>query len=412
MTTTVIVGASIGGVRTAQALRSEGYQGQLVLIGAEHELPYDKPQLSKALLAGSIDRAAVSLLSAEGAAAAGITMLLGRPAQRLDRQAREVVLADGERVGYDTLVIATGSSPRPTPFPSPDGTHLLRTLADAQALREDLLDAGPVVIVGAGFIGSEVAATARSLGCQVTLVDPLPMPMGRLVGPELGALFGRLQARNGVHTCFGVGVRAIEGRSGDLRVSLTDGAVLKAGTVLIGIGARPNDGWLASSGIATQDGVLCDQCCRASAPDVYAVGDVARWWHPRHGRHVRAEHWTNAVEQAGCVAHNITHPHDPRSYAPVEYIWSDQYDWKIQFAGVRPEPATGEFVGDPSAEPQHFATLFDNARGELTGAVTVNWPRGMLTVRRLLAGPCSTSEARSQLEGLRSRSAAKRELAP
>lgn len=338
--TVVIVGSSVGGVRTARALRTEGYDGRIVLIGAEAEMPYDKPPLSKQFLAGAWDEDRVRLLTAADAEAAGIELRLGSAAERLDVADRAVVLADGTRVHYDVLVVATGADARPSPWPVESGVHVVRTLDDSRKLAEDLTSvSGPVVVVGGGFIGAEVAATAHAVGRDVTIVDPLHAPIGRVLGEELGAMFTDLHHRHGVATRFGDGVEAVDGKAGALRVTLTSGEVLPAGTVVVGIGARPNAGWLASSGLLIDDGVVCDEFCRAvNHGTVFAVGDVARWHHPRHREDVRVEHWTNAAEQASCVAHNIVHPDGLRPYAPTEYVWSDQYDWKIQIAG-RPRPS-------------------------------------------------------------------------
>lgn len=394
--TTVVVGSSIGGVRTAQALRAAGFPGDLVLVGEEPQLPYDKPPLSKSLLAGAETADDVLLFGADAAQAAQVRLLLGRRATRLDVAAGELHLDDGERLAYDDVVVATGAQARPSPWGPRPGVHVLRTLGDAEALRSDLLAGGHLVIVGAGFIGAEVAATARALGLDVTMVDPLEVPMARLLGPEVGGLFAGLHGRHGVATAFGVGVEAIEGRRGALRVALTDGRVLLAATVVVGIGAVPNDGWLASSGLLVDDGLVCDEHCRAiGSPRVYGVGDVARWWHLRHGERVRVEHWTNAVEQAAAVAHNITFPEDPRPYTPVEYVWSDQYDWKIQIAG-RTGRSRPEILGDPAGP--RFAVLYGDGDGPLAGLVTVNWPKALVAGRRALAAGTTPAEFRAGLQ--------------
>jgi NADPH-dependent 2,4-dienoyl-CoA reductase/sulfur reductase-like enzyme len=399
--TVVVVGSSVAGVRTAQDLRTEGHDGPIVLIGAEEELPYDKPPLSKQLLAGSWDRDRVTLLTAEAAATAGIDLRLGVAARRLDVAGRVVVLADGERVPYDTVVIATGAAARPSPWVTGSGVHVVRTLADCSGLRAGLADPGPVVVVGGGFIGAEVAATAHAGGRQVTVVDPLPVPIGRVVGSEVGRLFADLHARHGVGSRFGVGVEGISGRAGALRVQLTDGTELAAGTVVVGIGTVPNDAWLADSGLLVDDGVVCDEHCRAvDAPDVFAAGDVARWFHPGHGAYTRVEHWTNAVEQAGCVAHNVVHPDDLRSHRPVEYVWSDQYDWRIQIVGRPHLAGASRLVGEVQGDRPRFAAVYPDAAGALCAAVTVNWPRALATCRRLVATGGHSDDAVARLEAL------------
>jgi NADPH-dependent 2,4-dienoyl-CoA reductase/sulfur reductase-like enzyme len=399
--TAVVVGSSIGGVRTAQSLRSADYPGDVVLVGAEAELPYDKPPLSKAFLAGKQQMRDFTLLTEEDARSEGIRLELGRRAERLRLAEREVELADGTRLRFDDLVIATGARARPSPWGTPPGVHVLRTAADAAALREDLLAGGHLVVIGGGFVGAEVASTARGLGLDVTVVDPLPVPMARVLGTGVGELFGELHRRNGVRTRFARAVEGIRGERGHLEVVLDGGETLTASVVVVGIGARPEDGWLASSGLVLDDGVVCDRFCRArNASSVYAVGDVARWQHPAHGGLVRAEHWTNAVEQALLVAHNITHPDEPRPYAPVGYVWSDQHDWRIQVAGS-PGGLPHELVGDPAAEGR-FAALYSEDGLTLAGIVTVNWPRALVAARRALSAGTALAELRDALRrGLR-----------
>lgn len=381
----VVVGSSVGGVRAAQALRSEGFEGRVILLGQESELPYDKPPLSKQFLAGEWNADKVALLTEDAAARDRIELRLGAAATRLDIAERTVWLLDGSALTYDWLILATGASARPAPWQPGSGVHVIRALADSRSLREDLLRPGPVVVVGGGFIGAEAAATARALGHEVTVVDPMPTPIGRVVGPEIGEYFTELHHRHGVETRFGVGVERIEGVAGDLRVGLTDGSTLPAATVVVGTGAVPNDGWLADSGLPLDNGVLCDEYCRTlDAPNVFAIGDVARWFHPGHREHLRVEHWTNAVEMAVCAAHNIAHPDDLRPHSPVEYVWSDQYDWKIQIVGRPTQGSRHELVGELQGEKPRAAVLYTDDRGRLHGAVTINWPRALVQCRRLM----------------------------
>ncbi|MFC4943198.1 NAD(P)/FAD-dependent oxidoreductase [Pseudonocardia sp. GCM10023141] len=403
MTTSVlVVGASIAGLRTAQALRSHGFEGRLVLVGDEPHLPYDRPPLSKQFLTGGRDAASLELVSERDAEDAGIELRLGCPAVRLDLPGQQVGLEDGTHLAYDNLVVATGAAARRPSWLPPSGTHVLRSRADGEALAADLRRPGPVVVVGAGFIGCEVAATARSLGHEVTIVDPRQAPIGRAVGPEVGHYLTEQHHRHGVVTRFGVGVDNVDGHAGDLRVDLSDGTHLGAATVVVGIGAVPNVAWLAGSGLEIDNGVLCDQHSRAlGAQDVFAVGDVARWYHPRHQKHVRAEHWTNAVEQASCVAHNLLHRGDLRSYQPVEYVWSDQYDWKIQIVGM-PSLATGvQLVGNWTGNDARAAALYADATGRLCGALTVNWPQAQVRSRRMIARSATFPESLQQITDLR-----------
>ena len=403
----VIVGASVGGVRTAQALRREGYPARIVLVGAEPDLPYDKPPLSKQYLTGEWPAERVALMTREEAGRHRIDLELGVPAEHLDVVAQQVVLSDGRRLDYDVVVLATGCHARPSPWAVESGLHVLRTIGDSRAIAADLAGGGPVVVVGGGFIGAEVASSARQLGNAVTIVDPLDIPVGRVVGSDVGALLTDLHHRNGVHTRFGVGVTSVEGLAGDLRVRLTDGQALTAATVVVGIGARPNDEWLLSSGLLIDDGVICDEYCRAvDAPEVFAVGDISRWLHQDHAERYRVEHWTNAVDQATCVAHNIAHPGELRAYRPVEYVWSDQYDWKIQIVG-RPATASGHaLIGDlgrprgpDSAKPRAIA-LYTDGSAQLRGAVSVNWPKALISARRLVAAGSGFNDALDHFQQL------------
>jgi NADPH-dependent 2,4-dienoyl-CoA reductase/sulfur reductase-like enzyme len=384
MAAVVIVGASVG-----------GYSGRVILVGAEDELPYDKPPLSKQFLAGEWEADRVRLIDADEAKAHQIELRLGASAIALDLAHRRVELANGEAVGYDSLVVATGSSPRPSPWPMTSRSHELRTLGDSRRLRSALDQKSPIVVVGAGFIGSEVAAVMHHQGHHVTIVDPLAAPIGRLLGPEVGARFAEIHRRHGVETRFGIGVAGLREESGgNTQVELSDGETLQAGAVVIGIGVAPNTSWLESSGLAVDDGVLCGSDCRAADTDgVFAVGDVARWYHADHEEHVRVEHWTNAVEQATTVAHNIIHPDTPRDYRPVEYVWSDQYDWKIQIAGRPSVCERFEIIGDADVDPPRFAVVYRTTDGSIGGAASVNWARAMVSARRLLATRSSFEDA-------------------
>jgi phthalate 3,4-dioxygenase ferredoxin reductase subunit len=404
---TVIVGASVGGVRTAQALRSAGYQEPITLVGDEGVLPYDKPPLSKAVLAGTATPEAITLLTEQQARDLDVRLVLGRAGRHLDLGAGLVELDDGERLPYDDVVIATGSRARPSPWGRPEGVHYVRTLADAAGLREGLRRGGPLVVVGAGFVGAEVAATARKLGvAEVTLIDPAPVPMGRVIDPATAARLGAVHRDNGVVTRFGSQVEAIEQIGDGLVVLLSDGSAVPAANVVVGIGALPNDEWLASSGLVVGGGLHCDERGRArEAPRVHAVGDVARWHHPGLGTARRAEHWTNAVEQAAYVAADVVDPGRQGPYQPIEYVWSDQYDTTIQIVGhtggglrqvtVERAGASGQTTG-----PQQFAVLYATARGALAGAVSVGWPQASIAARRAVAAGAPLGAAQEAINQL------------
>ncbi len=380
----VIVGGSVGGVRTAQALRSNGYAGQVIVIDAEPHLPYDKPPLSKGFLDNSLGLDRLHLISKKEVEESKIDLLLGAKAVGLDLQNGLVSLEGGAQIGYDNLIISTGVRARQSPWEVSDGVYLLRTLDDALGLKEKMTKSHSVVIVGGGFIGAEVAATARKYGLDVAIVDPLEFPIGRVLGDEVGERFVGLHHENGVSTHFGIGVESISRESNGLVVGLSDGSKLIADFAIVGIGAVPNVEWLASSGLVLDNGVVCDEFCRAvGQANVYGVGDVARWYHARLGELVRVEHWTNAVEQAECVARNILNDGDPQSYVPVPYVWSDQYNWKIQIAGVTSSSGEVVVIEDPSRAGR-FAALYADSSGAYRGVATVNWPKAMIRCRRML----------------------------
>lgn len=398
---TVIVGASVGGVRTAQALRSEGYTGQIVLIDAESELPYDKPPLSKGLLLGTTDPEKIRLLTEERAAELDVELRLGVAAGALDAEARQITLTDGATETYDTLVVATGAAASRGPWGGlhGNGVHVVRTLADASGLRKELVAGGPVVVIGSGFIGAEVAASARSLGLETHLIDPVPTPMSRSFEPGVGVVFATLHQDRGVITHFGVGVEDVSGARGDLAVRLSDGSVLTAAVVVVGIGAHPVTDWLQGSGVTLEDGIVCDEHLRAAGPgepgSIYAVGDVCRWRDAETGGLIRAEHWTNAVDQAFCVARNIVHPDELRAYRAVEYVWTDQYDWKIQVVGAHHGATSSRIIGDP--EGGRFVVLYAGEGGALRGAAVANWPKALVTTRKAMAAGHSLNEVADKL---------------
>ena len=396
----VIVGSSVGGVRTARALRAEGYTGHITLVGEEPDLPYDRPPLSKQVLNGAWPTERAGLLTAQAAADAGIELRLGVAARSLDTEARRVHLADGEVLAYDDLVIATGASARPSPWQPESGVYTLRTLADCLTLKKCFAGGAAVAMIGGGFIGAEAAAAARSAGCDVTLIDAVALPMERAAGPMVAALLADVQRGHGVRTRFGVGVQSVTGRAGDLVVTLSDASVVRAEAVVVGIGALPNDRWLQGSGLTIEDGVVCDAyLAAAGATHVFAIGDVARWPHPGLDAQVRSEHWTNAADQARCVARTIARPEAREPYQPSDYIWSDQYDWKLQLAGQRSRAVAECVIGTADAQRPRVTVLHEDAAGELCGAVCLNWPKAFVQCRRLLDERAPAARARELLGG-------------
>jgi 3-phenylpropionate/trans-cinnamate dioxygenase ferredoxin reductase subunit len=386
----VIVGASLGGLRTAQSLRLVGFTGRITLIGDEDRPPYDRPPLSKHVLSGEWEPEQAFLADGDELERLEIEVRLSTRATGLDLLGKAVLLGD-ERLAYDTLVIATGATPRSIPgTPDLGGIHVLRTLDDCIALRRDLETASKVVVVGAGFIGAEVAATAREKGLDVTVLEALPVPLARGLGSVLGPVIAGLHLDHGVDLRTGTGVAGFEGDGRVERVLLADGDHLDADVVVVGIGVVPNTAWLDDSGLEIRDGIVCDEHCRAvGAPDVYVVGDVARWYNPLFEQEMRLEHWTNAVDQAMAVATTING--EPTPYAPVPYVWSDQYGSKIMIAG-HVGPADEVEVPIGAFDDRKFVALTHHD-GRLTAVVGLNEPRKVLRLRRLLESRPSAEEA-------------------
>jgi 3-phenylpropionate/trans-cinnamate dioxygenase ferredoxin reductase subunit len=375
--TIVVVGTGLAGLRTVEALRQRGFAGNLVVLGAEAHLPYDRPPLSKAILRGESDVA--WLRPADAYADLSIDLRPGSRARSLDIEAKVVVSEDGEHP-YDVVVIATGATPRRVP-----GLNglVLRTLDDARDLRAALRPDTRLAVVGAGLVGCEVAASARSLGLPVDLVDVLAGPLIRVVGAKVAEVVGDLHRRHGVHLHFGVGAS----RAADGKLALSDGTNLDADVVLEAIGASPDTDWLAGSGLSLQDGIVCDADGRA-ADGVYAVGDVARW------DGVRIEHWTNAGEQAAHVAAVVLG--EERPTRTVAYWWSDQYEFKIQGLGV----TGGEHdVQVLNWGPKARTVALYSRDGALTGVVGFSAPAAIMRLRNDIMAGTPVDEVAARLAG-------------
>ena len=363
-----------------------------MLVGAEPSLPYDRPPLSKQVLAGEWGPDEIVLRPADDYSSLALDMRLGRRATALDLDARAVVLDDGERVAFDGLVIATGCRPRLLPgTPDIAGIHVLRTLDDALAIRAALDAAARVVVIGAGFIGSEVAATCRMSGLDVTLLEALPVPLARALGDEMGAACAELHRDNGVDLRVVVAPAGFDGDEQVERVRLSDGSAIDADVVVVGVGVAPETAWLEGSGLALGDGVLCDASCFASAPGVVAAGDVARWHNPLFGVDMRVEHWTNAAEQGMAAARALLAGAGAEPFAPVPYFWSDQYDAKIQFVGTCAPDDEVRIVHGSVAE-RRFVAIYGRA-GRLVGALALSRPRLLVAYRRLIAERASWEDA-------------------
>jgi 3-phenylpropionate/trans-cinnamate dioxygenase ferredoxin reductase subunit len=374
-----VVGASLAGLRTVQGLRRKGSAARITLVGDEPALPYDRPPLSKAILLGTAEISSLEFVDADALATLGVDLRLGVRAVSLDLDRREVGLADGSVLGFDRLVVATGSSPRRVPGLRPlPGVHVLRTAADAACIRTGLLAARRVAVVGGGFIGAEIASAARQLGVDVTIIDTLPTLMTRGLGPELGARMTRLHRRNGVELRLDSAVTDVVGDERVTGVALAGGSVVDADLVVVGVGTAPNVDWLRGCGLALDDGVICDEYLRA-ADGVYAVGDVARWHNPRYRSAMRMEHWTSAGEQATALAGTLTGTPTPCTVLP--YVWSDQYGRRLQIFG---RIGPGDEIEVVYAEGDRFVALA-RRDGRLEGAVGYDALTRVLPYRMQLA---------------------------
>ncbi|NWL10412.1 FAD-dependent oxidoreductase [Paenarthrobacter nitroguajacolicus] len=398
MSTVLIVGASVGGVKTAQALRAAGHEGRIILVEAEAvPHPYDRPPLSKSYLSPDAGLSQIALVPNGDLDAIDVELITGVAATSLDPANKKLRLSDGTEQPYDTLVIATGARARPSPWGEGPGLHVLRTSSDAEKLRAELVPGRRILIVGAGFIGAEVAGTAVKAGLQVTMVDPLPAPMSRVLNEEVGHIFGQKHREEGVNTVLGHTVTSVVKAEDLFHVELSNAEWHVADAVLVGIGAIVNTEWLEGSGVALENGVLCGPDLAAlGVDDIYAVGDVCRWTSNQSTHTMRLEHWTNAVDQALIAAHNIVSSEEPRHYDPVEYVWSDQYDWKIQVVG-RTGSEDFKVVGSPGES--RFAVTYSDGTS-LVGAVIVNWPRALVACRRAVGQRTRAETVRADLEQL------------
>ena len=388
--TVVIAGAGIAGASAAETLRREGFAGRIVLLGDEPEPPYERPLLSKGYLLGTTPEEKLFPRGAEGYASLGIELRTGTRVARLDAGARRLVLADGEALAFDRLLIATGGVARGLAVPGADlaGIHTLRTLADARAVRAGITQVGraggPVVVIGAGFIGCEVAAACRMLGVDVTVLEVLAAPLERVLGAEMGRVYADIHRRHGVDLRLGEGIAAFRGGGGHVEEVVTSrGERVPCALALVGVGMRPADEWLAGSGVALDDGVMVNAYCETTLPGVYAAGDVARWPYQPAGaatpQFVRLEHWDNALRQAEAAARNLLGRRV--AYAPVPYFWSDQYDLKLQYVGYATEWDRVVTRGRPGDGP--FAAFYLE-HGVVRAALSVNRVRDLVPLKKLI----------------------------
>jgi 3-phenylpropionate/trans-cinnamate dioxygenase ferredoxin reductase subunit len=344
----LIIGAGLAGAKTTEALRAEGWDGRVLLFGSEPELPYDRPPLSKDYLRGESPREKMLVHPAGFYDAHDVELRTGTFVESIDTGAREVTVTGGERVAYERLLLATGAEPRQLSVPGADldGVYYLRDFADADAIAERIGQGGHLTVIGAGWIGSEVAASARQRGLDVTVVEQSGLPLERVLGPELGEIYAQIHRDHGVELLTGAALAAFEGAGRVERVKLTDGRAFDTGFVVAGIGVTPRTDLAERAGLSLDNGVAVDERLETSAPGVFAAGDVANAFHPFYGRRLRVEHWANALNQPAVAARAMLGK--PASYERLPYFYSDQYDLGMEYSGHAPSWDRVVFRGDPA----------------------------------------------------------------
>jgi NADPH-dependent 2,4-dienoyl-CoA reductase/sulfur reductase-like enzyme len=372
--TYLIVGASLCGAKAAETLREEGFGGRVILLGSETERPYERPPLSKGYLLGKEDKSVIYVHEEGWYAEHEVDLRLGVTVTSVDRARRTVTTADGETIGYDRLLLATGASPRRLTIPGAgrEGVRYLRTVGDSERLAAAFSAGGRVVTVGAGWIGLETTAAAREVGCEVTVIEPEPTALYRALGSELGEMFADLHREHGVQFRFGESVSELRGPGADGRVEeviTSSGAAVAADIVVVGIGAVPNTGLAADAGLEVGNGVMADAGLRTSDASIYAAGDLANSYHPLLGRRVRVEHWANALNSGPAAARSMLGQDVP--YDPVPYFFSDQYDLGMETAGL-PEPGTYDQVLYRGDRPGREFIAFWLADGAVVAGMNVN----------------------------------------
>lgn len=370
----VIVGASLAGAKAAQGLREGGFDGRVVLIGAEPALPYARPELSKGYLVGDKAMADVLVHPAGFYAEHDIEVRTTTTVTGIDRATSQVQIAGGDPLGYDRLLLTTGAAPRMLDVPGADlpGVVSLRTVADADTLRERIPNAGRVVVVGAGWIGCEVAASARMLGAQVSMITPDAFPLVRVLGPQVGAVFADLHTEHGVDLHLGTGVEAVVGTDRAQGVRTTDGETVAGDLIVLGVGAAPRDELARAAGLAVDNGILVDEFLTTSDPRILAAGDVANAWHPLLGARLRVEHWDNAIKQGLAAA--ATMLGTPTAFTAVPFFYSDQYDFGMEYRGHGAARDQVVFRGDPAS--REFLAFWLH-QGRVVAAMNANiWDQG------------------------------------
>ena len=377
----VIIGAGIAGNAAAETLRKHGFDGAVHLVGAEPYRPYDRPPLSKEFLSGAKEQEKLFFKPEDFYTEQSIELHLGTEATALDPTSNTVTLSNGETLRYDKLLLATGSRVKTLPIPGSNlqGVHYLRTINDSQAIAQSMNGASRVVIVGAGFIGSEVAAVCKTAGLEVTVLEIQPQPMAHILGEEMGAIYANLHTGRGIDLRLREGISEIRGNSRAEQVITDQGNVIDCDFVVIGIGIAPDTALAESAGLDVDRGILVDESCQTSHPDIYAAGDVANWYHPGLGHRLRVEHWDNALNQGSAAAKSMLGAPEP--YSPTLYFWSDQYDLNIQYLGHATQWDEIAVRGNPSDEK---FTAFYLKDGSVHGALVVNNFRDIRPTRTLI----------------------------
>lgn len=400
----VIVGAGMAANYAAETLRKEGFAGAITMLGAEAHRPYDRPPLSKEYLRG--DRPVEKLFYHPDGYYQDqqIELRLGTRATALITADRVIALETGERIAYDQLLLCTGGEVRQLRVPGSDlpGVVYLRTLDDADRLRRSLRHGLRVVVIGAGFIGSEIAASARHLGCEVHIVELEQVPLLRVLGPEVGAIYADIHRDHGVRLSLGEGVAEFRGSDHVEAVVTSSGTIVPCDIAVVGVGIKPAVDWLETSGLELRNGIVVNEFCEASVPDVYAAGDLANWFHPRTGERLRVEHWDNAMHQGVAAAKSMVGKREP--YAPVPYFWSDQYEFNLQYVG---HAATWQAVVVRGDVPGRSFSAFYLQEGRLAAALVVNRFKDLRPSRRLIEAmtPVSATQLADEQIDLRSLSA-------
>ncbi len=399
--TFVVVGANLAGGRAAQWLRQEGFDGKIILIGAEPDPPYERPPLSKEYLRGDMSRERLFIATSEAYREQEIELRLATRATSINPSERSVELESGERIGYDKLLLATGGHVRRVSVPGSEleGIHYLRTVADSERIAAEVQPGRRLVVIGAGFIGAEVAATARTKGLEVHVLEMAPVPLGRVLGEELGRIYAEIHRDHGVQLHTGEAIERFEGAKRVERVVSSSGRTIDCDFVVVGVGIEPATELAREAGLEVENGIVVNEYCETSAPDIYAAGDVASFYHPLLDTRLRVEHWSNAQNQGITAAKNMLGKQ--KAYDDIPWFWSDQYDLNMQYIGHAPRWDEIVLRGDVAGRS---FTAFYVEGGRLRAALAVNHQRDIRASRELIkrGAPVSADALRDEARGLNS----------